>query len=794
MSTDGLIFPLVNRAEAAGVLDGQSALVVGPTATGKSYIGQQAIFRAVTRREPGTNVYLVPFRALASEIYDTFLELLAGTSARVRITTGDHRDPIRPEDADLVVATYESFAALLARPAFRPGIVVADEVHLIADDHRGPVVEGIFARLLASKRLRALCGLSAVIENGPDLAKWLGIPLLEGSAADRAVPLALSARLVGDVEEGLLEILQRCTEGKQALVFCSSRNTAERTAEAVAATIRHHGVKAADRAARQKLARTILEADPGADDLVELVQAGVAYHHAGLPKAIRQQLEGAFRDRHLRAITATPTLAAGVNLPVDIAVVKDVFRGDVVRGVFKRVLLPSGEVLNMLGRAARPHQVERGQGIALIDKRHQRDPDVKALIAAIKAGRGAPVESRLPDSFEGLMRFVLAVIAERGEATWSDVTAAFTKTLAYYEAPSPLETTRPFEEDLMEDLPSYRKVVEARGAIRLKQYTLSPAGVQATIDSSGKRYEVVIAVTGVKCSCPAASQFYRNQPCKHQACAIHDLLFKRGVDPEARNRTIYNCAHVFRRTLDTGTKLSLTLDLLVGWRLIERIPTGWRATPIGQVAALPGFDLLLVHQAVHRLGATRARPDYRTLARWAVEDYFAEEKDEQRWLRALEPWLDEVDLREIPMPVKYRGDFEQRVEDLARVCLLYERAALAMGRNEIADAARGAAGAVRYGVAPELVPLMALALAQLARARSRYLFDKGVRNLQDLANADPVAVADPRRAPEALVRQWVARATEIFKARAVASADREEADPEFDELVARFRIDPMAIR
>lgn len=48
-----------------------------------------------------------------------------------------------------MVATYESFAGLLQRASFRPGVIVDD-------DERGPVVEGLFARLLASGRLRAI--------------------------------------------------------------------------------------------------------------------------------------------------------------------------------------------------------------------------------------------------------------------------------------------------------------------------------------------------------------------------------------------------------------------------------------------------------------------------------------------------------------------------------------------------------------------------------------------------------------------------------------------------------------
>lgn len=789
-STSELHFPLYERAVAAGVLDGEGALIVAPTATGKSFIGQQAIRGALERGEDRCHCYLVPFRALADEVYETFLQMLDGTEARVRISTGDHRDPLQPSDADLVVATYESFANLVRQASFRPGVVVADEVHLIADETRGAGVEGLFARLLASGRAESICALSAVVENGEELARWLRVPLIAGSADDRPVELELESRLVPDVASALLDELGERLADEQALVFCSSRSGAERAAREVA-ELSADRLAAGDAAALRELADELADEGPEADDLASLLPRGVAYHHAGLAKPLRRRIEEQFRARRLRAITCTPTLAAGVNLPAGTVVVRDVFRNEQVRGAWRRVLLPSGEVLNMLGRAARPHHVSSGRGVALIEESAQDHPEMPVLLGAIEARRGGRVESRLTDSFEAIMRFVLAVVVEGGETSRSTISTAFDCSLAQQQNSEEVRFDRPFEEDVMEDLPAYERAL--KGGVALESYELVPEGVRAKVSgSTGRLYEVTIGVTGSECSCPAAQQWYRNEICKHQACAIHDLLFGEGVSPEVRFRTIYICGHVLGATLDAGTRLEQALQILTAWQLIERCPGGWRSTPMGEVALASGLDLLLIHEATDRI-RTAEDVTHSDVARWAVQDYIAEQDRRGRWSVAVEEWLAEVDERKIKLPERYRGDFEAGLESLAQVCVLYAGTAEALGKPAIAAAARHAAGAVRYGVAPELVPLRALDFPQLRRARCRYLFERGVRDVGDLAAAEPAELADPRRAPEAYVRAWIEQARRIHDARAPAETDRDEAAAELDEIVSRFRIDPAAL-
>lgn len=766
-------FPLFERADRAGLLDGGSGLVVAPTATGKSHLGREAVRRALEQGgHSGMHAYLVPFRALAAEIHDGFAADLNGTGARIRLLTGDHRDPLRPDQADLVVATYESFAGLMRSYPVTAGLVVADEVHLVADPERGPVVEGLLSQLRG--RAQGLLALSAVVDNGEELAGWLNVPLLRGTVEDRAVGLILRHAFADDLDAVLVETLHRFQD--QALVFCSSRAGAERVARLIADAL-------------ELPSPGLPELPEDEDDPVfGLLQKAVAYHHAGLAKPVRQYIESLFRRKKLRVITCTPTLAAGVNLPVGVTIVRDVFRREQIRGQYRPVLLPAGEIVNMLGRAGRPGQVSKGTGIVLIER--DRKNEVGDLVDLIREGRGGHVSSHLTDSFETLMRFVLAVVVERGETTRHDVASAFERTLAHHEQRAEVAFDRTLQDDLMEDLPAYDKA--RHDGVTLAGYALTTEGVVATVDSRGKRYEIQLSLTQFSCTCPARSRYFRGQICKHQALVVYELLFGTATEPEARARALYLCGHVFGPVLDIGTRLSEALGLLLTWGLAQRVPGGWRATELGQVASASGFDLLLVHQIADRLHGA-AVGDYRMVARWAVEDFHADPRDREKWLTAVTGWLNEAERTAIKLPVKYRGDWEQGLDRLAQVCGLYERAARSLGRDDLAEAALDASGALRYGVAPPLVPLMALGFPQLRRARARLLYDRGIRDVTDLAWADPAQLADPRRLPRAYVEDWVKRAAEIFEAAKTQAPDRDENPEGFDDLVARFRLDPAAL-
>ena len=80
------------------------------------------------------------------------------------------------DQADVIVATSEKFDSLMRnRDGFlnQVSIVVADEVHLIHDQSRGPTMEVNLARVKHERPEAQILALSATVGNADEIADWL---------------------------------------------------------------------------------------------------------------------------------------------------------------------------------------------------------------------------------------------------------------------------------------------------------------------------------------------------------------------------------------------------------------------------------------------------------------------------------------------------------------------------------------------------------------------------------------------------------------------------------------------
>ncbi|PKK81286.1 MAG: hypothetical protein CVT47_03225 [Thermoplasmata archaeon HGW-Thermoplasmata-2] len=376
------------QAAAAPIaLSGKNLVLAVPTASGKSLVAYLAMLKSVLEKG-GKCIYIVPLRALAGEKYDD-LKKFESLGVRVTYSIGD-LDTADPKlgDYDIIVCTSEKADSLLRHKTDwlkKISVVVADEVHLITDPERGPTLEVTLARFRQINKATQIVALSATIENSGDIALWLDAKHVKSEW--RPVPLKCGVYLEGEVsysdstsrpvighgDEVSKLVMDTLNRGYQAMVFLGTRASAEKCAEELA----RHVSGFVNPAEMNELASSIEETQDEptrtGERLAECVKKGTAFHHAGLSNEQRKFIEENFKRGKIKCITATPTLAAGVNLPSHTVIVRDLYRYDPNLG---RTPIPVLEIQQMMGRAGRPRYDKEGEAI-LIAKTEREAEAVK---------------------------------------------------------------------------------------------------------------------------------------------------------------------------------------------------------------------------------------------------------------------------------------------------------------------------------------------------------------------------------------------------------------------------------
>ncbi len=355
------------------LFDGGNLVVSAPTSSGKTMIGElAAINRAIGNRK---TLYLVPLKALAEEKYQSLRQQCQPHGFRVVISTRDRKEhdaALSRGDFDIAVVVYEKFFPLVTskkQVINQFGLVVVDELQMIADPNRGALLDLILSWLGTLNGGPQIVGLSAVIANDGELPGWLNASFLQ--SPQRPVELRMGYLfegrfhywecnsknegeelwldgLNGNVfEDTLAAVANRIEQDEQCLVFVRDKAGTRRFIERLSDILEPAPASAAIEellTGEETLSR---------DQLITFLQRGVAYHNADLTIFEREVIERNYRAGHIRVLACTTTLAMGVNLPA-----KNVFldreRWCSHNGGRPYLMhLTKGEFANMGGRAGR---------------------------------------------------------------------------------------------------------------------------------------------------------------------------------------------------------------------------------------------------------------------------------------------------------------------------------------------------------------------------------------------------------------------------------------------------------
>ncbi len=420
-----------------GLLDRKNLVIASPTASGKTLIAEIAFLKNYLNG--GKTLYLVPLKALASEKYNDFSKYKE-LGMKIAISVGD----LDSSDEwlgnyDLIIVSNEKADSLLRHGASwvdNISLMIADEIHLLNDASRGPTLEVVLTRMRQITNSQIIA-LSATIQNSSEIAKWLNakevkssyrpIKLFHGVYYPYILEFDNKASIGIEGNEDLETLLARDTikRKKQALIFLATRRSAEATAEKIANRIELSEKE------KKELSKAAVEVEKALGSptrqckrLARIVARGCAFHHAGLVAKQRKIIEDSFRSGLIKILTATPTLAFGVNLPSWRVLVRDVRR----YSGYGTSFIPVLEVQQMFGRAGRPKYDKEGEAILIARTGEEADSLKERYIL----GEPEPIYSKL--SAEPMLRMhVLALIANESTKTRSELREFFSRTFFAYQ-------------------------------------------------------------------------------------------------------------------------------------------------------------------------------------------------------------------------------------------------------------------------------------------------------------------------------------------------------------------------
>lgn len=380
----------VQEAAAEALLDGCNAVVLAPTAGGKT---EAAVFPALSLALAAgaagvTVLYLAPLKALLNNLDARLGAYAEMVGLRRFVWHGDvpaaDKQAFLKDPAEVLMTTPESLEVMLLSRKVKAAalfaqlrVVIVDEVHALAGSDRGAhllsVVERA-ARHSAADLVRV--GLSATVGNPDAIARWLqGTSKRPSRVVDPPRARGRKTLLVlhREAESGLAADAAAMGKGQKSLVFCQSRAATEVLAQAM----RQAGIE-------------------------------VFVHHGSVSAEARAEAERQFATGRDNAIVCTSTLELGIDV------------GDLDRVFQVNAPATVSSFLQRMGRTGR-----RGDATANTTFLCDDPMAVLQCVAVIELARSGWVESvRLHDRcWQVLVQQLMAMALERQGVSADDAYA-----------------------------------------------------------------------------------------------------------------------------------------------------------------------------------------------------------------------------------------------------------------------------------------------------------------------------------------------------------------------------------
>jgi len=549
-----------------GVFKGEDLLLVSPSASGKTLIGELACVNTVLKNK-GKAVFLVPLKAIAHEKYEDFKRRYEGLGVKIGISTGDFYTFAEDlENVDIMILTYERFDSLLRlNPLFLKDIrlIVIDEIQNLSEEQRGSRLENIIMRLKKFENLQLLA-LSGTIGNPEQLAKWLNCELIVSK--HRPVPLNTFILTAEDKNEAIKNLVTTFLRKTcQILIFVSRRRDAESLAEKLSNLTRlfinvdeisELNLMISNDLKNKKTMLT--------SKIAKLALNGISFHHAGLSTVTRSFVEEAFKKGLIKVLVCTTTLSTGINFPAHLVILRDLLVAKLDYENLNIDEININKIFQILGRAGRPTYGEKGYSVILVHNENEKNM-FQQKIFHVEDGKYIPkfepVTSRLSES--GLDEALLVFIYENPGVSEEDITEFFRKSFwCFQHSENDEGDIRDLllipGESVYEIVKANSKATEFEAALKIQNSEVKVLRSDADrLEAKVRNNMCSFSLNGPYCNCIIFSSL-RTSLCRH---LIKLALY---VDNFLAN---------FKGVISYGLERKYVLDSLLSSRLIRKIRT-----------------------------------------------------------------------------------------------------------------------------------------------------------------------------------------------------------------------------
>ncbi|XP_041473408.1 helicase POLQ-like [Lytechinus variegatus] len=346
------------------------------------------------------------------------------------------------------------------------GLVVVDELHMIGDGgRRGASLEICLSKLLYLDTCQIL-GMSATLSNISDLSAFLkaevytnnfrpvelneyiklednifevnpgsNLPEDEKFTHARTITFPYNKAMLKNDPDHLVGLALEVIPTNSCLFFCATKKNCQNVAENICRYIPRNRAKQLFQHKHKEKEELLLSLRRECDNnlcptLKRTIPYGAAYHHGGLTMDERKLIEDAYSDGTLCLLTATSTLAAGVNLPAKRVILRSPY--------IAAELLTTSRYKQMVGRAGRAGKDTSGESILIV-----KPKDRKQVSEMLNGPIKGCYSSLMHDEGKGMRNLVLSLISLKITRTEASLQDFIKRTLCGIQAAE-------FQRDLVE--------------------------------------------------------------------------------------------------------------------------------------------------------------------------------------------------------------------------------------------------------------------------------------------------------------------------------------------------------